>query len=68
MSNRKEVENNIKAKEAEIDSIYGEYQELEKKGVDRTDEESARFGELEHEVNLKRSELEQMRDDVKNIQ
>jgi hypothetical protein len=68
MSSKKETENSIKAKEAEIDSIYMEYQELEKKGVDRTDEESARFGELEQQVNEKRQELEQMRNDAKNIQ
>lgn len=68
MSNRKEAENSIKAKEAEIDSIYGEYQALQQKGVDRTDEEGARFGELEQQVNEKREELEQMRQDTKNIQ
>jgi hypothetical protein len=67
MSNRRDIENNIKAKEQEIDTIYNEYKELEQKGVDRTDEESARFGELEHDVNLKRTELEQMREESKNV-
>ena len=66
MSNRKDIENNLKAKEQEIDTIYSEYSELEKKGVDRTDEESARFGELEQQVNVKRQELEQMREEAKN--
>jgi hypothetical protein len=67
MSNRRDIENNIKAKEQEIDQIYNEYTELEKKGVDRTDEESARFGDLEQQVNLKRTELEGMREEAKNI-
>lgn len=68
MSSKKEVENNIKTKEAEIDSIYGRYDELQKKGVNRTDEESTEFGDLEQQVNTKRQELEQMRQDAKNTQ